>query len=578
MLDFLETLRKEHTDDESIRAFTEIENHLRDKKYGLVWEEHSERVDEMLEKNIPIFTEDTDKKITAAAGGVYNFILEGDNLQSLYLLEKTHKGLIDVIYIDPPYNTMNEGFTYSDQLVDGNDSFRHSKWMSFMYRRLLFAKKLLSDRGIIFISVDENEYAQLKLLCDDIFDEKCFVENIIWNKRVPKNDKGIGNIHEYILTYVANTSYKYKLMSPKEGMSEITALIHSGKAEGKTTTEVEQDLRKLYKKEKYPRAITLYNNLDNNYRVFGKINMSWPNGNTFGPRYDVKHPITGKPVKVPDRGWRWSEKTFNEAVDYQNPQSLPDGSVICGRIWFSAKDNMQPSSINYLDEVDRMLLRSIISIKSDGGMVLENIFDQKSTFAYPKPVTLIKMLIDACTYDKTNALILDFFAGSGTTGQAVLELNAEDEKNRQFILCTNNENQICDAVTYPRTKTVITGVRQNGSSYSDAIPANLKYFKCDWTPRKPEEYLLSNVLCLHIREMIELLNGIEVDNAKNVLILNKADFRKYVMDDAVYAQIENIWVNQNIIFNSMEMEKLNALGFKYIPREFFGQELREAAE
>lgn len=121
-------------------------------------------------------------------------------------------------------------------------------------------------------------------------------------------------------------------------------------------------------------------------------------------------------------------------------------------------------------------------------------------------------------------------------------------------------------------------MRLDGTQYSDGLPANLKYFKCDWTPRKPEDYLLSNALCLHIREMIELQHGIEIDNVHNVLILNKSDFRKYVMDDSIYPQIENIWVNQNIIFNSAEMEKMNAPGFKYIPREFFGQELREAAE
>jgi adenine-specific DNA-methyltransferase len=118
----------------------------------------------------------------------------------------------------------------------------------------------------------------------------------------------------------------------------------------------------------------------------------------------------------------------------------------------------------------------------------------------------------------------------------------------------------CHSVTYPRVSTVITGVRQDGSTYSDGYQANLKYFKCDWTPRKPEEYLLSNALCLHIREMIELQNGIEMDNVRNVLILNTADSRTYVMDDSIYPQIENIWVNQNIIFNSDEMERLNALG------------------
>src|SRR5690606_20528535 len=120
-----------------------------------------------------------------------------------------------VIYIDPPYNTLKDGFTYSDTLVDSNDGFRHSKWISFMYERLVIARDLMRDDGIIFISIDENEYAQLKLICDEIFGEGNFVENIIWNKRVPKNDKGIGNIHEYILTYVKDSSYRYKLMTPK---------------------------------------------------------------------------------------------------------------------------------------------------------------------------------------------------------------------------------------------------------------------------------------------------------------------------------------------------------------------------
>ena len=227
-------------------------------------------------------------------------------------------------------------------------------------------------------------------------------------------------------------------------------------------------------------------------------------------------------------------------------------------------------------------------------------------------------------------MVLDFFAGSGTTAQAVLELNQEEDgAQRCFILCTNNEMSekkqidyfvekklisippksgekkktewnekwnslknskeycevieckefqslgICHSITYPRIKTVVTGIRQDGSKYSDGIPANLKYFKCDWTLRKPEDYLLSNALCLHIREMIELQNGIEIDNIHNVLILNKADFNKYVTNNTM---IENVWVNQNVVFNSKEMKQLNALGFNYIPKDFFGQELREAAE
>lgn len=113
---------------------------------------------------------------------------------------------------------------------------------------------------------------------------------------------------------------------------------------------------------------------------------------------------------------------------------------------------------------------------------------------------------------------------------------------------------------------------------SNGFPCNVKYFKCDWTPRKPVDYLLSNVLCLHIREMIELQNAIEIDNIKNVIILNKNDFKRTVQNVEIYPQIENVWVNQNIIFNSYELKLLKTVGFKYIPREFFGQELKEAAE
>lgn len=204
MLEFLESLKAEHTDDKSIRAFTEIENQLRDKKYGLVWEEHTERVDELLEDNIPVFIEDKHRQIATSADGFYNFILEGDNLQSLYLLEKTHKGSIDVIYIDPPYNTLKSGFTYNDTMVDMTDDYRHSKWLSFMNVRLKIAKQLLSPKGVVFISIDNSELYNLKLLCDEIFTEDNFLGNIVWRTTTDNNVTQITTEHEYILCYALN--------------------------------------------------------------------------------------------------------------------------------------------------------------------------------------------------------------------------------------------------------------------------------------------------------------------------------------------------------------------------------------
>jgi len=218
MLDYLEKIKEINNDDENIRAITEIENALNEKKYGLVWEEHSEKVDEILEHNIPIFVEDEERKITVDEKLPYNFLLEGDNLHSLKLLEKTHKGKIDVIYIDPPYNTGNKSnpdsvFIYDDCMVGEDDGYRHSKWISFMHRRLEIAFSLLSLTGAIFISIDDNEYAQLKLLCDSIFMESNYVTSFIRKTKSMTGDDGNGlNIqHEYMLVYAKNKPHlKFK--------------------------------------------------------------------------------------------------------------------------------------------------------------------------------------------------------------------------------------------------------------------------------------------------------------------------------------------------------------------------------
>lgn len=208
MLEFLQAIREEHKDDDDILvALGEIESELNAKKYGLVWEQHEEAVDLQMRDNIPVFTECTDKEITADAGNSYNIILEGDNLHSLRLFEKTHAGRIDLIYIDPPYNTGNKDFIYDDTYVSADDGYFHSKWLSFMAKRLLSAKLLLSDEGIILISIDDTEYANLKLLCDDIFGERNFMGTFIWKSRQvvdSRNRTHISNDHEYILAYSQN--------------------------------------------------------------------------------------------------------------------------------------------------------------------------------------------------------------------------------------------------------------------------------------------------------------------------------------------------------------------------------------
>ena len=236
-------------------------------------------------------------------------------------------------------------------------------------------------------------------------------------------------------------------------------------------------------------------------------------------------------------------------------------------------------------------------------------------FSFPKSLYAVHDVLRFFLINKPNAVVLDFFAGSGTTQHAVNLLNATYGGDRTCIMVTNNEVSLEEAqqltkkgykkgddtweslgiakyVTWVRTICSIEGIDVNGNKvkgdyltpdniqikYSDGFKTNVKYFKCDWTPRKPEDYLLSNALCLHVKEMIELQTGKEIDGKKNVLILNRDDFNNYIKNEEIYNQIENIWLNQNMILSSAELRLLTDKGFKYVPREYFGHELKEASE
>ncbi len=389
-----------------------------------------------------------------------NLFIEGDNLDALKLIQEIYLGKIKVIYIDPPYNTGSD-LIYEDDFSEFGEEFLiksnqrddsgnhlvanseangrfHSDWLSMMYSRLKLAKNLLSDDGVIFISIANHEFHNLRKLCDEVLGENNFVECITWNKRIPKNDKGVGNIHDFVLIYAKNDDVRHEFYMRKDGLDDIYDLAATMRKKSIPLDEAEKEIKKLYKKQGYDRGITLYNSFDSEYRLWGKINMSWPNANTFGPRYEVLHPKTKKPVKIPDRGWRWKEDTFNEAAGrvngaYENIQKLHDGSFRCGRIWFAKDENQQPSSITYLDEVNQFLLRSILSFKSDGGIEVEGLFGGKNFFSYPKPTTLMRALLSSKSA-KDGDIFLDFFAGSCSTAHAIMQLNAEDRIRRRFIM------------------------------------------------------------------------------------------------------------------------------------------------
>ncbi|MBE6484202.1 MAG: site-specific DNA-methyltransferase [Actinomycetaceae bacterium] len=376
-----------------------------------------------------------------------NLYIEGDNLEVLKLLQRSYHGRVKLIYIDPPYNT-GKDFVYHDSFKDTIENYRiqsglggqsnagtngrfHSIWCSMMYPRLRLARELLADDGILLMSIDEIEQRNLRLIADEIFGEVNFVGTVVWNKRVPKNDnKGLGNIHEYVLIY-SRSPLKYQLTMRKDGLEEIEALLADMKQEGIPIPEAERRLKAFYDENEYDRAITLYNCLDDNYRPWGKINMSWPNANTFGPRYDVLHPITGVPVKVPDRGWRWKKETFDTQLADGPTYKRHDGSVVQGAIWFAPDENTQPSSIKYLSDVSDMLLRSILSLKSDGGVEVERLFEGKSFFSYPKPTSILEALMSSVK--ASDGIFMDFFSGSAASAEAVMRLNATDGGTRHMI-------------------------------------------------------------------------------------------------------------------------------------------------
>lgn len=403
-------------------------------RYGLVWEEKLEDVAEQCEQQLPVLCEETSKEISLDENKPTNILIEGDNYNSLYTLNFTHKRKIDVIYIDPPYNTGNKDFKYNDHFVDREDSFRHSKWLSFMNKRLQLAKNLLKDTGVIFISIDDNEVSQLRMICDRIFNESNFVATIIWEKKFsPQNDaKWFSDNHDYILLYAKNkNNWRPNLVSRNE------------------------------------KQLSRYKNPDNDLR--GDWASSGLDVKTYSAEYDyVITTPSGRKVKPPVGAcWRFSKKKLQELI-------------LDNRIWFGENGNNVPRLKRFLTEVKEGITPLTIWKHEEVGHTQEATQELKKfeigNFTSPKPVRLIQRILQVST--KENSTILDFFAGSGTTAQAILELNEQDGGNRQFILCTNNENQICEQVTYPRIKKVIEG-------YNDikGVPANLKYYKTDFVPQ-----------------------------------------------------------------------------------------------
>lgn len=411
---------QQQKDNQILRLQKEVEKlkkSIKTQKYGLVWADVPEAFEDDVENKLPILEEVPKLAIKSKDDKPTHILIEGDNYHALTCLNYTHKGKIDFIYIDPPYNTGKDGFRYKDKRIidkypDGTEvpidhPFRHSYWLSFMQKRLELSKSILSKEGVIFISIDDNEFSQLKLLCDDIFGEKNFVQNFMWLHGKGKKDTWSRTLQQYILCYAKD---KNKL----EGWSFMASADYD------------------------------FKNPDNDPRgawFSGSVSFSEERSNKKHKNY---YEITSPSGIVWKRQWQCSKDEMDEYLkDKKIFFGLPPSYEAVPRLKIFPDDTSEQIPQNIIDGV---------GTTREAQKHLDDMFGKK-VFDYPKPVSLIKWFLEKAI-KKDNAIVLDYFAGSGTTAEATLEYNQEQNKKCQFILVTDNEGKIMSEVCYPRIKKI----------------------------------------------------------------------------------------------------------------------------
>lgn len=481
---------REDNRNEDIEKLEELVRLLHTKKYGLVWEEHAEIVEEEMKTKIPVFVEDADRKIVGNPDSEdYNFLLEGDNLHSLHLLEKTHAGKIDVIYIDPPYNTGSKDFKYNDKFVDTTDSFSHSKWLSFMERRLTIARNLLSEEGVIFVSIGDDENATLKLLMDEIFGESNHLNQISVKTKQAAGASGGGedkklkkNI-EYLLVYtkISDTAPVMNTVYKKTEISQLLETYRQNNVSWKYTSVIVDRGRKIY----YDSTV---DGDGNEIKIFKRENVIFKSVGKLSKEENLTEKevyekyfddifVTAMPQssirpRVLEKiGQQNLTKTSVFSIEYvpktgrnkgRMYEQFYKGEKLRLFAWFSDVAEKENGEV-FKKDIEGTLWDGINlnNLSKEGGVKFDN---------GKKPLDLLNRILKM--YPKSDYTILDFFAGSGSTGHAVVQLNKEDGGNRKFILCTNNENRIAEEVTYKRL-----------SNIQSDLPHNLKYFKTDFVDK-----------------------------------------------------------------------------------------------
>jgi adenine-specific DNA-methyltransferase len=436
----------DYTKDQLVRLLRERDRRPR---FGLVWER--DEIDHDLSVNNDFVALDWDANLSCGESAKDNLIIEGDNFDALRYLRMTHAGRVKCIYIDPPYNTGNRDFIYNDRFVDKDDAYRHSKWLEFLYRRLELAKELLTEDGVIFVSIDDNEVFHLGLLMEQVFGAANFVANVIWQKvDSPKNTaQHFSDDHEYIICCALNKA--------------------------------------TWRPNRVPRTEAMnarYKNPDNDPRGPWLLSdLAARNPYSLGI-YPITTP-SGRVIEGPPAGsyWRVSEEKLRQ-LDADN------------RVWWGKDGNNRPGVKRFLTEVrDGVVPQTLWKWESVGStrhskQELSDILAAESgyeLFVTPKPVTLMERILRIAT--NPGDIVLDFFAGSGTTAQAVLNLNKEDGGKRRFILVSSTEatadapdKNLCRDVCAERVRRVISGYTNKKGLAIDGLGGGFAYLRCRRIP------------------------------------------------------------------------------------------------
>lgn len=466
--------------------------------FGLVWER--DEIDHDLSVNNDFVALDWDADLSCGDGPQSNLIIEGDNFDALRTLRMTHAGRVKCIYIDPPYNTGNRDFIYNDSFIDKDDNYRHSKWLEFMYRRLELAKELLTEDGVIFVSIDDNEAFHLGLLMEQIFGAPNFVASFVWRKVDSPNDNKVAITpdHEFIICYALEKDQARFAPLSAPGIVEAYRIAPDG------TRYRDRLVKKNGKNSLRRDRPTMF------------FPIPDPDGNDVYPIHD-----NGE-----EACWAMGKDGVNKHRE-ANTLIWKQREKLGKTIWepyareFAPANPVRPYPTIWSD------LPTMRQAKA----MLRDIFDTSDLFSTPKPVELIERMLRMI--DDPNAIVLDFFAGSGTTAQAVMNLNKEDEGNRRFILVSSTEattetpdKNLCRDVCAERVRRVNTGYTNKKGESVTGLGGGFAYLRCR---RIPAATVFRGIQHAQIWTALQLIHDVALSPYQAALPMQTAQGKRSVV-------------------------------------------------